>query len=149
MNALSQNVGEIQSVILSLGLMHIFFECKVINILLFLSFSMWLSANLDASFMYPQRLLSAQPQSDALLYQQLVLCSCDIENSVKTLCFCFREVLRDCFKRTNTIEHHWQNRFFTSEHTMVKKCLKNTVMLFHLKKNCFNKKFHIHFFKRT
>ena len=66
MNALSQNVGEIQSVILSLGLMHIFFECKVINILLFLSFSMWLCANLDASFMYPQRLLSAQPLSDAL-----------------------------------------------------------------------------------
>ena len=38
------------------------------------------------------------------LYQQLLICSCDTDNNVKTLYFCFRELLRDCFKRTNSIE---------------------------------------------
>ena len=47
--------------------------------------------------------------------------SCDTGNSVKTLYFCSREVLRDCFKRANSIEHHCQNRIFASEHTMVEK----------------------------
>ena len=37
------------------------------------------------------------------LYLGLVICSCDAENNVKTLYFCFREVLRDSFKRTNSI----------------------------------------------
>ena len=71
------------------------------------------------------------------LYKQLVICSCDTETNLKTLSFCFREVLRDCFKRTKSIERHWHSWVLPSQHTMVKKCLKDTVMLFHLKTNYF------------
>ena len=39
------------------------------------------------------------------------LCSCDTDNSVKPLYFCFRELLRDCFKGANSTEHHWLNMF--------------------------------------
>ena len=54
------------------------------------------------------------------LYQQLVICSCDTDDNVKSLYFCFREVLGAGFNRTNNIEHHLQNRFLASEHTVVK-----------------------------
>ena len=69
--------------------------------------------------------ITAQPQSDALLYQRLVICSCDTENSVyeNTLILIQRSAMV-CFQRTNSIKHHWHNRFFTSEHTMVKNARK-------------------------
>ena len=68
------------------------------------------------------------------LYLQHVVCSSDTDNSVKTLYFCSREVLRVCFKRTSSFEQLWQNLFIASEHNMVKQCLKNTVMVFNLRK---------------
>ena len=72
------------------------------------------------------------------LYQQLVICSCDTENNATALYFSFKEVIRDCFKRTNSIEHHWQSWFLASEHTMAKNAWKILLCCFIWKRTVFN-----------
>ena len=57
-----------------------------------------------SGFSLPVCLLSYNQMQ--FLYPKLVISSCDTENSLRTLYFCFREVLRGCFKRTYSTEHH-------------------------------------------
>ena len=65
-------------------------------------------------------ILSAQSQSGALFVPTACYMLLWYRNYRKTLYFSFREVQRVCFKRTNSIEHHWQNMFFASEQKLVK-----------------------------